>query len=168
MRLTRHVMVAVLTAVALVVIGVGAAYGAKPVREPANLSGFSFPAGQVCPFALEAEVVTDRVTETTFPSGKFASRGFFAGRLIANGNEITLPAPGPVTIIPRSDGLLELKSTGPSIFFFFPGDAGPGDTSTGRTYLLKGHAEILVDPTTFAFLDFSFSGTAVDLCAALA
>jgi hypothetical protein len=168
MRLMRHVVVAVLAAAVLAVFGVGAAYGAKPVREPAQLTGFSFPAGLVCPFAVEAEVVTDRVTETMFSSGKVALRGFFAGRLIGNGNEITVAAPGPITITPRSDGLIDFKSTGPSIIFFFPGDAGPGDTSTGRTYLLKGHTEILVDPTTFAFLDFTFSGRAVDLCAALA
>jgi hypothetical protein len=168
MRLTRHLAVALLTATVLAVFGVGAAYGAKPVRRPAPITGFSFPAGLVCPFAVEAQVVTNRQTETTFASGKIAITGFFAGRLIGNGNEITLPAPGPIFLAPRSDGLLELKAVGPTILFFFPGDAGPGDTATGRTYLLKGHAEILVDPTTFAFLEFTHSGTAVDLCALLA
>jgi hypothetical protein len=165
--LKRHVAV-VAFAAAVALFGVVGAYGAKPAREPAPLTGFSFPAGVVCPFAVEAEVVTNRQTLTTFSSGKTAFRGFFAGRLTGNGNEITVKAPGPITITERSDGLLELKATGPTNIFFFPGDAGPGDTSTGRTYLLKGHAEILVDPTTFAFVEFTHSGTAVDLCAALA
>jgi hypothetical protein len=167
MRPKRHLILGVLAACVLAVFGVGVAQAAKPERRPAPVTEFSFPAGLVCPFAVEAEVVTNRQTETTFSSGKVAVRGFFEGRLIGNGNEITLNASGPITITPRTDGLLELKATGPTIVFFFPGDAGPGDTSTGRTYLLKGHAEILVDPSTFAFVDFGLSGQAVDLCAAL-
>jgi hypothetical protein len=167
MRL-KGLSVATLLAAFVAALGASAAYGDKPAREPAESGNFSFPAGMVCPFAVEGEVAANRQTQTTFSNGKVAYTGFFASRLIANGKETTLVTPGPVFITPGADGLLYLKSTGPLIFFFFPGDAGPGDTSTGRTYLFKGHVEVVIEPATFEFLGFSYSGQAVDLCAVLA
>jgi hypothetical protein len=168
MTLKGRLGVSALLALLLAALGASAAYGGKPTREPAESGSFSFPAGMVCPFAVDGEVAANRQTETTFSSGKVAITGFFASRLIANGKEITLVTPGPVFISPGDDGPLHLKATGPIIFFFFPGDAGPGDTSTGRTYLFKGHVEVVIDPATFEFLEFGYRGQATDLCEALA
>ena len=165
---SKRIAFVVLVATALAVSAVGAAHGAKPVRVPAPSSGFSFPPGVVCPFAVEAEVVENRQTQTTFSNGTVAIHGFFEARLLANGNELDFVTPGSIFLTPRADGLLDFRSAGPIIIFFFPGDAGPGDTSTGRTYLLRGHVEIVVDPATFEFLEFAHSGPAEDLCAALA
>ena len=85
----------------------------------------------------------------------------------SNGNSITLNASGPVGLTPEGDNL-RLVSGGSLIFFFFPGDAGPGDVSTGRTYLVRGRASVLVDPVTLAFLSFESNGNVTDLCAELA
>jgi hypothetical protein len=165
---SKRIAFVALGATALAVSAVGAAHGAKPDRASAPSSGFSFPPGVVCPFAVEAEVGANRQTQTTFSSGKVAIHGFFEARLLANGNELNFVTPGSIFLTPRSDGLLDFESAGPIIIFFFPGDAGPGDTSTGRTYLFKGHVEIVVDPATFEFLEFAHTGTAEDLCTALA
>ena len=165
---SRRTAVAAVVGVGLAITAVGAAQGAQPERSPVPSSGFSFPAGMVCSFAVDAEVATNRQFSLTFSSGKVATHGFFEGTLLANGNELSVVQPGSMVITPADNDLINVTLNGPIVVFFFPGDAGPGDTSTGRTYLLKGHAELLVDPETFEFLEFEHSGAAEDLCAALA
>jgi hypothetical protein len=155
-----------LAAVAAAAAGVAAAD--RPIREPAEAVSFDFPAGLVCPFPVVGEPVEDRQTVTTFASGKVLYTGFFSARLTNadTGAGLTLNASGPVTVVPVGDNIV-VSSGGPVIFFFFPGDAGPGDDSVGRTYLFRGQTEVLVDPDTFTFLSFSYRGSATDVCALL-
>lgn len=116
---------------------------------------------------MYAEATANRQTETVFSTGNVQYTGFFASRVVnlSNGRELTLVTPGPVRIT-EEGALLKLVSSGP-ILFFFPGDAGPGDESTGRTYLFNGRTETLVDPATFSFVSFNYSGRATDVCAIL-
>jgi hypothetical protein len=146
------------------------ALAAKPIRGPAASPGeLDFPAGMVCSFPVHATPLENRQTETIFSSGKVQVTGFFASGVVnaANGKELSLVTPGPVRLTQEGD-LLAVNASGPLLVFFFPGDAGPGDVTMGRLYLVRGHTQILVDPSTFTFLSFSSSGSATDICAALA
>jgi hypothetical protein len=164
-RLTLVVVVLAACTAALV----PAANSAKPIRNPAvGPPSLEFPAGAVCPFAVFAEPVENRQTETIFSDGRITYTGFFLTRVVntENDKELTLVSGGPVTLTPEGDNL-RIETRGPIIFFFFPGDAGPGDDSVGRTYFFHGHTSTLADPTGL-FLSFEHQGMATDLCAALA
>jgi hypothetical protein len=146
----------------------GPAGAEKPVRGPAaSPPSLDFPAGIVCDFAVHAEALVNRQTETIFASGKVLYTGYFETLVAANGKELRLNTSGPTRLTPEGD-LLRVTSGGPLLIFFFPGDAGPGDTTKGRTYLVHGHTTFLVDPATFVFLEFESKGTLTDVCALLA
>lgn len=164
-RRSCAVLVATLT---LLVGASSSAYAAKPDRVPEAPADVTFPAGIVCPsFAVQVLGET-RSWVNTFSSGKVQATGYerVAVTNVSNGEQIELIANGRVAISPREDGLLTLEITGPQFIFFFPGDAGPGDQSTGRTYYFRGHTTIVTD-ATFTFYEFAFSGTSFDVCAAL-
>ena len=140
----------------------------KPIRGPAESpSSLDFPAGMVCDFAVHAEALVNRQTETIFSSGKVLYTGYFESLVAANGNELRLNTSGPTRLTPEGD-LLRVTSGGPLLIFFFPGDAGPGDTTKGRTYVVYGYTTFLVDPQTFVFLEFETKGSLTDVCALLA
>ena len=147
-----------------------AAQGAKPVRAPAGSPPpADFPAGLVCSFPVHVEVAEHRQTDTIFSDGSIVRTGF-SSTLVRNAaepeNELILNTQGRQHITFEGDNL-RLRTQGPILFFFFPGDKGPGDESEGRTYLITGNTEVLVDPN-FTFLSFSYSGRARDICAELA
>ena len=149
---------------------VPAANAAKPIRNPfVAPPPTTFPAGLVCPFEVFVEAVENRQTETIFSDGTIKVTGFFSTRVVntENDEELTLVSGGSVRLSPEGDNLL-VEIRGPIIVFFFPGDAGPGDVSVGRTYYLHGHTSAVVDPATFLFVSFEHRGEATDLCAALA
>ena len=160
---------AVLVATLTLLVGVSSsAYAAKPDRGPEGPADVTFPAGIACP-SFSVRVQSDsRGWVNTFSNGKVQSTGYERSTVtnLSNGAQIELIANGRVAITPREDGRLDLDITGPQFIFFFPGDAGPGDQSTGRTYYFKGHARIVTDET-FTFYEFAFSGTSTDICAAL-
>jgi hypothetical protein len=163
-------LVTVVLATALAAVLAGSATAAKPIRGPALGPGsFTFPAGVVCPFAVLAEEVENRQTETIFSDGTVVYTGFFLTRIVnlENDEEITLVSGGPARLS-QEGANTRLSTQGPIIFFFFPGDAGPGDPSVGRTYIFYGNTSTLADSATFAFLSFSYKGRAIDLCARLA
>jgi hypothetical protein len=149
----------------------GSALAGKPDRSPAGgPPSLEFPAGVVCPFAVKAEALENRQTVTVFDNGKTQFTGFFLTGVtnLANGKSVELVSGGPVRITDAGGGLINLQTSGPLVFFFFPGDAGPGDVSTGRTYYIRGNTHVLVDPVTSAFHAFDYSGNARDICAELA
>ena len=166
--MVRRISLLVGTAMAATAVLAGAAGATKPERGPAEATPFTFPAGMVCAFPVYAEPTANRQTETIFSSGKVHFTGFFESRVVnlTNGKEATFVTSGPARLTPDGE-LLKLTTSGPLLFFFFPGDAGPGDQSTGRTYLFHGRTETLVDPATFEFLSFSYTGRAQDVCAML-
>ena len=55
---------------------------------------------------------------------------------------------------------------GITVFAFSPGDAGPGDTATGRTYLCTGHFVATSDPSGVVTA-FTSTGKSQDVCAVL-
>ena len=147
-----------------------AANAAKPDRHPAaGPPPTTFPAGMACPFAVFAEGVENRQTETVFSDGRVLVTGFFRTRVVnlATGKELSLVSQGSVRLT-FTETQLHVSISGPIIFFFFPVDAGPGDVSTGRSYYFHGNVDGVVDLATGLGLSFSYSGRADDLCAALA
>ena len=160
----------VVSAAALTAAFAGGASAAKPIRNPADGPPLlDFPAGMVCPFPVVAEALENRQTETVFSNGDIVYTGFFLTRVtnVANGASLTLVSGGPVRLTPGPI-TTQITSNGPIIFFFFPGDAGPGDNNMGRTYFFRGRTETVADSETFAFNSFAYTGKADDLCTALA
>jgi hypothetical protein len=147
----------------------GSAAADKPDRGPAPAADFEFPAGMVCPFAVTAVTAENRQHVTAFANGKLQFNGFFETQLTnaSNGKSITLNSSGSVRLIPAGDEV-RIRSSGPLIWFLFPGDAGPGDVTTGRTLYVRGNTEVLADPATFEFHFFETKGNVTDLCAELA
>jgi hypothetical protein len=162
-------------ALAICVVGLaaaalaGSAAADKPERGPAPSGPLDFPAGVVCPFAVSGTVTENRQHVTAFANGKVAFNGYFEAELtnVATGTSITVNASGAVRLTEDGDEV-RIQGSGPIIWFLFPGDAGPGDVTTGRTYLVRGNTEVLADPATFAFHSFETDGNVTDLCAALA
>ncbi len=147
----------------------GSAAADKPDRGPAPGGPLDFPAGLVCPFPVSGIPTENRQHLTAFANGKVAFNGYFEVELtnVATGKSITLNANGAVRLTQAGDET-RIQSSGPLIWFLFPGDAGPGDVTTGRTYLVKGNTEVLADTATFAFHSFETNGNVTDLCAELA
>lgn len=147
----------------------GTAAADKPDRGPAPSADFEFPAGMVCPFPVIGTTIENRQHLTSFANGKVAFNGYFEVQVTnaANGNSITALSNGAVRLTEAGDDI-RIQSTGPLVWFLFPGDAGPGDVSTGRTYLVKGNTTVLADPDTFAFHSFETTGSVTDLCEAVA
>ena len=167
----RRTLWAFVPALTLAVVLAATAQAGKPVRVPYNaLPPVTFPAGVACSFPLTIEALVNKQTQTTFSNGEMLQTGGFVVS-VQNAsnpdNSLTLNVPGAVrTTVVGSE--LHVTTHGPILFVFFPGDAGPGDVNTGRTYLIDGRAEFVVDPTTFAFVSFVYTGHATDICAALA
>lgn len=166
--MARHVLAICVVGLAAAALA-GSAAADKPDRGPATSPAFDFPAGLVCPFAVSAVPTENRQHETVFANGKLAINGYFEAQLtnVANGKSITLNASGAVRVTQAGDQV-RIQGSGPLIWFLFPGDAGPGDVTTGRTYLVKGNTEVLADPATLAFHSFETDGNVTDLCAELA
>ena len=68
--------------------------------------------------------------------------------------------------MPTADDGSIIRGSGITAFVFFPGDAGPGDTQTGRAYLFTGNFVATADPLG-VITSFTSTGTSQDVCATL-
>ena len=148
---------ALLALLAMIVAPVAAAD--KPAREPLPApSEFTLDAS-ICGFDVLVEVLTNKQYAITFSNGMTAVVGALSVR-VTNLDDptqsIVLNIPGPGFI----DESGALTATGPWLFFFFPGELGPG--SPGLLAYTVG--KVRVDETGFHLL----AGHQLDLCAALA
>jgi hypothetical protein len=140
-----------------------------PVRIPAPIGNSNtFPAGSACPFTLQGTLIGGNQVFTFFDDGRFLATGRHIDRLtnVDTGTSITLNLQGPIYVVPTADGGSVLRASGVTSFIFFPGDAGPGDTQTGRTYLFTGYFVAISDPSGTVTTFKSF-GTSKDVCAML-
>lgn len=148
---------AMLALLAMIVVPVAAAD--KPTREfvPAP-SEFTLDAS-ICGFDVLVEVLTNKQYAITFSNGMTTIAGALSVRLTNLDdptNSIVLNIPGPGFV----DESGVLTATGPWLFFFFPGDLGPGSPgvlayTVGRVRLDESGLHLL-------------AGRQVDLCAELA
>jgi hypothetical protein len=147
-----------------------AASASPPVTIPAPIGNTNtFPAGSACPFTLQVTLIGGNQVFTFFDDGRFLATGLHIDRLtnVDTGKSITLNLQGPVYVVPTADGGSVSRASGVTAFIFFPGDAGPGDTHTGRMYLFVGYFVAVSDPSG-TVTSFRSYGTRKDVCAMLA
>jgi hypothetical protein len=147
---------AMLALLAMIVAPVAAAD--KPTREfvPAP-SEFTLDAS-ICGFDVLVEDLTNKAYAITFSNGMTTVTGAISVR-VTNLDDptqsIVLNIPGP--------GFFDesgLTATGPWLFFFLPGELGPGSPAM----LVYTVGRVRIDETGFHLL----GGRQLDLCAALA
>jgi hypothetical protein len=145
------------------------ASASKPVRIPSPIGNINpFPAGTACPFTLQGVLVGGNQVQTFFDNGRFHATGRHIDRFtnMDTGTSTTLALQGSVDVVPTADGGSILQGSGITVFVFYPGDAGPGDTQTGRTYLFTGDFVATSDPSG-AVTAFKSAGKSQSVCAML-
>jgi hypothetical protein len=155
---------------------VPSALAGKPNRERLPLGGTNaYPAGVVCPTAIapggvQFEVIGGNWTVKLFDDGKFLA----TGRRILKITNIAFPDrsvvvdwDGSFASVPLADGTFADRGSGTVGFAFFPGDAGPGDTTTGRIYLFTGKLS-LTENSSGAIVAYGSKGSMEDVCAEIA
>jgi len=161
---------ALLAAIVLSVAFAQPALADPPTREPAVVGPISFAALEVCPFPVSLAPVGDRRPKiTTFADGRQIITGFFGARVTndATGESIVLNNSGPAFITPNPDGTVTVKVTGRSLFYFFPGDLGPGQP--GALLNMTGLVVETLPADFSAILSFTHTGgTTENLCETLA
>jgi hypothetical protein len=158
---------------ALVVPG---AFAGKPDRHRVPLGGSNtFPAGLACPAAVapagvRLELVGGNEAVTFFDDGRFmvTARHVIQVTNVAYPDRSTIiNVQGSWSSIPQPDGTFEADGRGTTGYVFFPGEAGPGDTTTGRIYLFTGHVHFVQD-SSFNAVSWSLAGQMEDVCALIA
>ena len=152
-----------------VVTGAPDASASTPVHIPAPIGhSDTFPAGTACPFTLQAELVGGNRVFTFFDNGRFHATGRHIDRFtnVDTGTSTTIDQQGSFDNVSTADGGSILQENGINAFVFFPGDAGPGDTQSGRTYLFTGQFVAISGPSG-AITTFTSAGKIQDVCAML-
>ena len=150
---------------ALLLLLAPAAMAAKPVKEPLpTLEPSVFPAGQICPFPLLEETLTNREKSITFSDGSALITGALKVRLtnLDTGESILVNVPGPSRETVEGD-ILHVAARGPSLLLANatqPG--GPG------ALFVRGHISFDIDLLTGEPLFLVVRGNTRDLCDKLA
>ena len=145
------------------------AFASKPVRMPAPIgTSNTFPAGAACPFTMQADLVGGNRVFTVFDSGRFHATGRHIDRFtnVDSGTSTTIDQQGSFDSAPTADGGAVLRSSGINAFVFFPGDAGPGDSQAGRTYLFTGNF-VATSDAAGTITAFTSAGRIQDVCGML-
>ncbi len=154
---------------------VPAALADKPDRQRLPL-GESFVAepGLACLEAIAPEgvrftTVGGNALGTLFDNGTFVVTGRRIDEVtnIATGKSVINKLQGRVASIPQEDGSTVLRLSGTQGFIFFPGDVGPGDDATGRSYVFTGNVTIVFGALG-SVISFKSTGTIRDTCAMIA
>jgi hypothetical protein len=138
------------------------------IPTPVGGEGNTFPAGFACPFTLHTVLVGGNQALTFFDDGRFHATGRHLDQLTneMSGASIRLDLQGSLDSVPTADGGSIIRGNGITGFVFFPGDAGPGNTETGRFYLFTGTFVATSDPSG-VITGFSSAGKSQDVCAML-
>ncbi|HUF75776.1 MAG TPA: hypothetical protein VMM35_05825 [Longimicrobiales bacterium] len=144
---------------------VPAATADKPERFFLPSEDFVFS----CPsFDVSIEFLENNEYSTVFSDGRFLITGKLKIRLTNlsdPGNSMDANISGPGVITETSDGGFQLTAWGIWLFWFFPGDLGPG--SPGTMLLTKGLASATIDGTG-NLASFTPARNTTSLCPALA
>lgn len=162
----RRAAVVAISLISLLVAA-SSASATPPVRFPVGPADGTLEG--VCPFAVGFEDLQNTQVITVFSDGRLTVTGAFKSRLtnLSTGEFVDVNAPGPITIAPNPDGTLTVSGRGPTLFFFFPGDLGPG--KPGALLYMTGLVVERVTGDFSAILSFRHNGgTTEDLCETLA
>ena len=138
----------------------------KPFRIPTLPGDVStYPAGTVCSFTLETELVGGNQVLTIFDDGRIHLTGRHIDRFtnVEADTSTTLDLQGNFGVVPSAEGGSILRASGVTGFVFFPGDAGPGNTENFRMYLFTGHFVAVLDPSGVVTA-FTSTGKRQDVC----
>lgn len=162
----RRAAVVAISLISLLVAA-SSASATPPVRFPVGPADGILEG--VCPFPVQFEDLQNTQVITVFSDGRLTVTGAFKSRLtnLSTGEFVDVNAPGPITITPNPDGTLTVSGRGPTLFFFFPGDLGPG--KPGALLYMTGLVVERVTGDFSAILSFRHNGgTTEDLCETLA
>lgn len=168
MLLRRSSLIAFIVTLAAIAGGQPALAGG-PTKEPAPLDPITFAAGVVCPFRLTLTAETNKQSLKIFPSGRVMINGSFRAGVTneSTGESIVVGNSGPLTITENPDGTFTIRARGKSLFFFFPGDLGPGQP--GALLYMTGLLVEVVSADFSTIISFTHDGgTTENLCETLA
>jgi hypothetical protein len=160
------------TLVALAVLCIAAPASAGPTRAPAPVGALDLP-NIFCGFVVHAEFPKNKEYTLTYSDDGGAithvrTTGAFEVTLTnaSNGHSHTFNISGPGDLVPNADGSATLTATGHWLFFFAPGQLGPG--TPGSMVTFTGRTVIWTAANGFDQKILTRTGTMSDVCAALA
>jgi hypothetical protein len=146
------------------VLLIAAALGGQPALAKGPVTEPLIPAPAttfhgICDFAVTFEEVDPGQFITTWPNGKVLIEGPTWTRVTneETGDSVVLDTSATFTITPHGDGSTTIRAEGRSLFFFFAGDLGAGEsgalwymnglfmerfTFDGETFTLHSHKQI--------------------------
>jgi len=157
-------LIAIFSGIVIALLFTSAASADRPARD--FLPAGDFTLSGICPFDVFVEIIENKEFISTFSDGRLLITGTFKVRVtnLDSDESLDLNISGPGFVIPNPDGSVTLDAHGTWLFWFFPGDLGPG--SPGRLFVNNGHfvetfapGGITIDKQT---------GSQQDICAALA
>ncbi|HET9682047.1 MAG TPA: hypothetical protein VFP19_08405 [Candidatus Limnocylindrales bacterium] len=172
-RLTRAARGAAIALVfALLLAAPAAAAAPTPVRTVYALSPFTIPAGQACTFDVEGHPYWGFTAKTVFPNGLIAHSVRAHGAYVNPANGATYLTADNFYVIDDVDpatGIDHVTLDGMAADSFLPGDTGPfGIVGPDPAfYDFVGRITFDYNLNTGVTTNFTWHGTATDICAAL-
>jgi hypothetical protein len=170
-RLTRPALGAVI-ALVLAVLAAAPAAAAQPSRVVLDLTPFSLPAGTACAFAVEGQPSSGFFAKTIFADGREMHSVHAKGSYVNVATGARFETGDIFTEIDQFDpttGIVTGLNDGGTTISFLPGDQGPYGMvgSNGALYHFVGTVHYTYDTNTSVFSVVSYSGSVMDVCAAL-
>lgn len=136
----------------------------RPIKEFLPFEGAFLPG--ICPFDVEIVVTDNKEYSKTFSDGRMLITGKLKVTLInaETGKSLDANISGQGVFRFHEDGSLTLHAHGRWLFFFFPGQLGPG--APGRMFLNSGRVILNSGPEGDEIS--KRTGHMRDVCAALA
>ena len=124
---------------------------------------------RIAPAGVRFANVGGNAVGTLFDNGTFVVTGRHPDEVtnVATGKSVVVERQGRVASVPQQDGSTVLHMSGTQGFVFFPGDVGPGDDATGRSYTFTGNVTIVFGALG-SVTSFESTGTMTDTCAMIA
>ena len=158
----RSLGLLVVAVTAALVIPVASAI--QPVKEFLPFEGAELPG--ICPFTVQIDVLANKEYSKTFSDGRMLITGVFKIRLtnLESGKSMDANISGQGVFRFHEDGSATLHAHGRWLFFFFPGQLGPGEP--GRMFLNSGRVILNQGPEGDELV--RRTGHKRNVCAALA
>ena len=165
----RSVLFLLAAAVTVTLAPTGRAFANPPTRVPTLNQPVDFSAGDVCPFAVHVQPITDREVSTSHYDAEGNLRwigvtGFLDVQVTNTdtGNSMLVNISGPGKFTFRSDGTVVLNAVGNWLLFQRATDSPPSEM-----LLNSGHILTTFSPTGVATI-LHRTGSGQNLCGALA